>query len=127
MSDDQMIDDMLMGEPGYEPEMEVQLEGIPMDIGEVEMGAGDEVLSALFASDPEVMQAQQALAIQTGIPQQQVQASIRTASTRTVGTHPTGGVSQIGGAASGGGSGSDVDKLSSLWRSAPDVKDIFGS
>jgi hypothetical protein len=126
MSDDQMIDQMLMGEPsGSEPETEIQLEGVPMDIGEMELGAGDEVLSALFASNPEVQQAQAALAIQTGIPQQ-VQAGVRTASTRTVGTHPTGGVSQIGGVTAGGGS-SDVDKLSSLWRSAPDVKDVFGS
>ncbi len=131
--EDQMIDDMLQVDPEVEQDTGIQLEGTPMDIGEVGMDEGDEILGQLFASNPEVQQAQQAQALQTGVPVQPTQvqagvrtASTRTASTRTVGTQPTGGVSQIGGAASpGNGGNGDVDKLSSLWRSAPDVSDVF--
>jgi hypothetical protein len=108
--------------------MDLQLEGASMDMTEVRLGSEDEALTALFASHDEVQQAAHAHSLQNGIP---VQASAapgmaRTASTRTVGTRPTGGVAQLGGA-SAPSSGSEVDKLSGLWASAPDVKSLFGS
>ena len=116
--EDAMIDEMLQEPMEGDPEADIELEGIPMDIGEVEMAEGDQVLSELFATNVEVQQARAAHSIETGIP-------VRTASTRTVGTRPTAGVSQIGGAASPSGPSEETDKLSNLWRSAPDVSDVF--
>ena len=138
LSDDQMLDQMLQQEMQQgeqemfqgEP-MDIQLEGAPMDIGEVQLGPEDAVLGQLFASNQEVMEAQQAEALRTGIPVQHqapvtVAGTTRTASTRTVGTRPTGGVSQLGGAAAASTSdGNEIDKLSSMWRSAPDMSGVF--
>ena len=99
--------------------MDIQLEPSPMDVGEIQMGPEDEVLRQLFAQDEGEEQEQ----AEQQAPAQQKQA--RTASTRTVGTRPTAGVSRVGGGASA--SGSDVDRLSAMWTSAPDVSDVFGT
>jgi len=128
LSDDQLLDQMLQdqGEAAPLPEVDVQLEGAPMDIGETPLGPEDEVLSQLFASNKEVQQAAQAQALQDGVPAPAATPPVKTASTRTVGTRPTGGVSQIGGSGSADAPASgDVDKLSGLWRSAPDVSGVF--
>ena len=119
-ADDVIIDDM-MGPGG---EMDIEMEPAPMDVGEVQLGPDDAVLRQLFAQDEEQDQVQQEEVSQEQ--GQQKQAAIRTASTRTVGTRPTAGVSRVGGGVSGG-SGSEVSKLSSLWTSAPDVSDVFGT
>lgn len=143
MSDDQLLDQMLQDDLG-QPQMmmgmggygagsgvaangpDIQLEANTMDVGEVQLDAGDEVLNTLFASNPEYQHAAEAHALQNGgqRPMTASQPMTRTAATRTVGTRPTAGVTQIGGApgASGGG---EVDKLSGLWQSAPDVSNVF--
>jgi hypothetical protein len=135
-SDDQMLDQMLQQQvqastdtsmltAGTGPMMDIQLEGPSMDMTEVRLGSEDEALTALFASHDEVQQAAQAQSLQTGIPVQASTFSMsRTASTRTVGTRPTGGVSQLGGA-SAPSSGGEIDKLAGLWASAPNVKSVF--
>jgi hypothetical protein len=103
---------------------DIQIEGASMDMSEVRLGSEDEALTALFASHDEVQNAAHAHSLQTGIPVQASTGMSRTASTRTVGTRPTGGVSQLGGG-SAPSRGSEVDKLSGLWASAPDVKNVF--
>ena len=120
-ADDALLDEMLMGPDGGAPsEMDIEMETPSMDVGEVVLAHEDEVLKSLFATD-ESEQAQEAQA-----QGQQKQAGMsRTASTRTVGTRPTGGVSRVGGAPQGRTAGGDVDKLASLWPSAPDVRDAF--
>jgi hypothetical protein len=132
MSDDQMLDQLIQQQTIPQQQQftasdsssfDIQLEGPSIDTG-VHLGSEDEALSAIFASHSEVREAAQAQALQTGIP---VQASIgmtRTASTRTVGTRPSAGVSQLGGNTSSG-SRSEVDKLAGLWQSAPDVSSVF--
>jgi len=135
-SNDQMIDQMLA--QGQQPQVQgldandfgIQMDSPSMDIGEVPMGPEDEVLSTLFANNAEVQNAQQAHILQHGAPApMQVQATTpqtRTASTRTIGTRPTAGVSQLGGSPTPS-AGGDVEKLSNLWNSAPDVSDVFRS
>lgn len=126
MADDAMLDEMLMDQSGVS-EMDIEMDAPSMDTGDAGLGPEDEVLKTLFASD-ETEQAQQAQQGQTQQEQaaqgQAKSAMTRTASTRTVGTRPSGGVSRVGGGAPAG-RGSDADKLSSLWASAPDVKDAF--
>jgi hypothetical protein len=136
-SNDEMIDQMLA--QGQQPQQQmandfgIQMDSPQMDIGEVGMGPEDDVLSTLFANNTEVQNAQQAHVLQHGAPaSMQMTASgpmSRTASTRTVGTRPTGGVASIGGLGSPASaqSGGDVEKLSNLWNSAPDVSDVFRS
>ena len=136
-SNDEMIDQMLT--QGQQPQVQqaddfgIQMESPQMDIGEVGMTPEDDVLTTLFANNTEVQNAQQAHVLQHGVPaSMQVQASgpmSRTASTRTVGTRPSGGVASIGGLGSPASaqSGGDVEKLSNLWNSAPDVSDVFRS
>lgn len=126
LSDDQLLDQMLQDEAPVQqaPPMDIQLEGAPMDIGETPLGPEDEVLGQLFASHKEVQQAAHAQALQGETPPV-ITPPVKTASTRTVGTRPTGGVAQIGGAAASAPEGSDVDKLSGLWKSAPDVSGVF--
>lgn len=123
MADDQLLDDMLMGpQAGGMSEVDIEMEPSQMDVGEIVLSAtDDEVLKTLFANE-ETEQAEQAK-------QQQKQGGMaRTASvnpsTRTVGTRPSGGVSKVGGAPAGR-SGSDVDSLTALWPSAPDVREAF--
>jgi hypothetical protein len=136
-SNDQMIDQMLA--QGQQQQVQgldandfgIQMDSPSMDIGEVGMGPEDEVLSTLFANNAEVQNAQQAHVLQHGAPApMQVQAAAtpqtRTASTRTIGTRPTNGVTQLGGSPSPS-AGGDVEKLSNLWNSAPDVSDVFRS
>jgi hypothetical protein len=136
-SNDQMIDQMLQQGQGQSAqmanEMDIQMDSPQMDIGEAQMGPEDDVLSTLFANNSEVQNAQQAYQLQHGTPapmQAQASSMIRTAATRTVGTRPTGGVTKLGGLGSPAptsGSGGDVEKLSNLWNSAPDVSDVFRS
>jgi len=129
--DAELIDAMLAQDPIQAPtaEMEIQIETPSMDVGEVQLGPEDDVLNQLFASNAEVRLAQQAQGQDPDQDQGQAQQKqahvVRTASMRTVGTRPTGGVSQIGGLPSAGSSGGG-DKLSSLWNSAPDVREAFG-
>jgi hypothetical protein len=123
LSDDQLLDQMFQDQaPMDMPESDILLEGSPMDIGD-SLEPQDAILGQLFASHAEVRQAAHALALQDGVAPQ----AIRTASTRTVGTRPVGGVSQIGGASTAVTASKDVDKLSGLWRTAPDVSGIFNS
>ena len=94
-----------------------------MDVGEVQLGPEDDMLMQLFANE-ETQQAQQA---QDGGQQQQKQAhAVRTASMKTVGTVPTQGVSRIGGTSASSAGGGGGTSLSSLWSSAPDVREAFG-
>jgi hypothetical protein len=119
-ADDALLDDMLMDTPGGMSEMDIEMEAPSMDMSDAVLGPEDEVLKTLFATDDQGGQGGQEQE-----QAQQKQAMTRTASTRTVGTRPSGGVSRVGGGAPAG-RGSDADKLSSLWASAPDVKDAFG-
>ncbi len=135
-NDDQLLDQMLMpgggqgAAPGGPPiaEMDIQMEAPSMDIGDVAFQPGeDEMLKQLFASGDEALAAQQAQdAQQGGQAQQQHQANVRTAAMRTIGTRPSAGVSRIGGAGAPPSRGQEVDKLTSLWQSAPDVREVFG-
>lgn len=123
---------------------EIELEPASMDVGEIEMGPQDDVLKTLFANQ-ETQDAEQAQQLQSG--QQQpvqnfntvvpsgpyaphaVQANVlRSPSSRTVGTRPTVGVSRVGGASVPAmkTASSDIDKLSNLWSTAPDVREHFG-
>jgi len=119
-TDDMLLDDMLAPGGAADPMMgEIEMEPSPMDVGEIGLGPEDDVLKTLFANQ-ESQDAEQA---QEG----QKQAAVRTASTRTVGTRPTQGVSRVGGTgAPQTKTASDVDALSSLWTSAPDVSEHFG-
>lgn len=123
-ADSQMIDQMLaQDEEVMMGDMGLTMEPSTMDMGEMAMTAKEEQqLSQLFfANDQQQIPAE---------PEQQLrQASAsqapvtRTASTRTVGTRPTAGVSQLGGfAASAGEQGTDLSKL---WNSSPDITSAF--
>ncbi len=128
MAEDQLLDQMLQDELGQPGQMmgepEIQMEASSMDVGEVQLGEADAVLSTLFASNPEFQNATEAAQIQ-GQPVLAGQGMGRTASTRTVGTRPSHGVAQIGGASGSHAGGTDVDRLSNLWATAPDVKNVF--
>jgi hypothetical protein len=117
MADDQLLDQMLSQQDDpMVGDMGIEMDTQSMDTGETMMSAQDDaMLSQIFANE-EVDQAQQA--------QGQKQAHVvRTASTRTVGTRPTQGVSQLGGMSS---TKNDVADLSSMWSTAPDVRGVFG-
>ena len=124
------IDQMLAEQGQIEPvaDMDIQLDTPSMDVGEVQLSPEeDDTLRQLFASNPEYKNAQEAAGQQDQDQgqQQQKQAHVtRTASMRTVGTRPTAGVSQIGG--SNRTASSQGADLSSLWNSAPDVREAFG-
>lgn len=121
VSNDAIIDQMLATDdaiPQQAAEMEVEMDTPQMDMGEVVLGPEDDALRALFATDDQDQAQQQEQA-------QQKQAAVRTASTRTVGTRPQHGVSQIGGGTAGA-RGGEVDKLTSLWSTSPNVKEAFG-
>lgn len=120
-SDDALLDNMLMDAPGGMSEMDIEMDAPSMDVGDQPLGPEDEVLKTLFAND----EAEQGQEEQEQAQQQKQAGMSRTASTRTVGTRPSGGVSRVGGGAPAG-RGGESDKLSSLWASAPDVKDAFG-
>jgi len=107
-------------------EDEIQMDSPSMDVGEIGLEPQDEeILGTLFASNPEVQQAKQAQALETGVPQTPAAPMTRTASTRTVGTQPTGGVAALGAAPASAPASTETDKLSGLWNSAPDVSDAF--
>jgi len=119
--DSQLIDDMLLDTSSAPPMMgegDIEMDAPAMDMSDAQLGPEDDVLKTLFAADQDDQGQQQQA-------QQQKQAhAVRTASTRTVGTRPTGGVSTIGG--NPGASTNDIGKLSSLWGSSPDVREVFG-
>ena len=118
----------MLGDIDIDPEMSsddfgIELETPIMDTGDIGLGPEDDVLRSLFANDE--TQAQEE--IQQQGEGQQKQASMRTASTRTVGTRPTGGVSRIGGGATPSSkNASEIDRMTGLWASAPDVSEAFG-
>lgn len=118
MQDDQTLDQMLATDAcgGPMAETDIEMDPAPMDVGMNDLGPEDEMLRTLFAQEEEEVQEEQV--------QQKQAGSVRTASTRTVGTRPTGGVAKLGGSVSA--SKSNVDQLSSLWESAPDVRGAFG-
>ena len=123
---------MLAEQGQIEPmaDMDIQLDTPSMDVGEIQLSPGeDDTLRQLFANNPEYKNAQEAAGQgqdDQGQQGQQKQAHVvRTASMRTVGTRPTAGVSQIGGVSSNAGAATGRD-LSSLWNSAPDVREVFG-
>lgn len=138
LSDEELVDQMLMdqgqGQDGqmFLAEGDIEMEVPNMDVGDVVLTAQDqELLGQVFAST-ELSDAMEAAALQghhtASAPHSfQPQAQVRTASTRTVGTRPTAGVATLGGASNGGGSsGSDeINTLTSLWNSAPDVSQAF--
>jgi hypothetical protein len=121
----ELIDQMLAQQTQQQQpmaNMDIQLDTPTMDVGEVQLGPEDDMLMQLFANE-ETQQAQQA---QEGGQQQQKQAhAVRTASMRTVGTVPSQGVSRIGGGSTAT-AGATSSNLSSLWSSAPDVREAFG-
>ncbi len=132
-NDDQLLDQLLQGDGmdmgmGDDLAQEFQLSGPSIDMGEPVLAAEeDERLRSLFANSEEYNNALAAQAIENGgyaaVPPA---AGVRTASTRTVGTRPTGGVPALGGAPSAPAhDGGEIGRLSSLWRSAPDISDTF--
>jgi hypothetical protein len=124
-NDGELIDQMLAQQQTQQPmaNMDIELDTPTMDVGEVQLGPEDDMLMQLFANE-EAQQAQQA---QDGGQQQQKQAhAVRTASMRTVGTVPSQGVSRIGGTSTAKVASNGDGSLSSLWSSAPDVREAFG-
>ena len=108
-------------------EGDVQMDVPSMDLSEVAFSPEDAVLSQVFASGSEVRYAMEANNLQ-GLPNPEgvVTASAhgtRTAS-RKVGTHPTGGVGQLGGVAPAQES-NDVTSLSKMWATSPDLTGVF--
>ena len=119
---DQALVDQMLGDEPMLAEDQIQMDPPDMDLGLV--AEEDPALQAIFASDLEVQQALEARNLDRG----HQPTAARTASTRTVGTRPTAGVSQLGGASSAGSSGrEEIDKLAGMWSSAPDVSSVFRS
>jgi hypothetical protein len=128
--DTAMLDAMLMDvdQAPIMDDMGIEMETPMMDTGDVVLGPEDDVLRTLFANQ-ETEDAEKAQQAQEGGQQDQgqKQGMTRTASTRTVGTRPTQGVSRVGGAAApAAANGGEVNKLAALWPSAPDVREAFG-
>ncbi len=127
--DSQALVDQLFQEPDQGQQFfasdDIQMDSPTMDIGDVSFGPEDAALNTLFASEPEVQRAIQANALRSGT----AAPTTRTASTRTVGTRPTEGVSHLGGAVSStaGGSSEEINRLSGMWSTAPDVSGVFSS
>lgn len=112
----QDIDQLLIQDDGLN-EGDIQMDAFPMD--DVGMGQEDEILRNLFADD------QSEETEEKKDEDQNKQAAVRTASTRTVGTRPSAGVANLGGSAKTASS-KEAANLSSLWASAPDVRSAFG-
>ncbi len=112
MSQQQPQDQMMMASDDFEIELEAPAMGLDLTAS-----SEDEVLRSLFAADLEEEEEEEKPAKQASTP-------VRTASTRTVGTRPSQGVSKLGGRTPSDG-GDDVAKLSNLWSSAPDVTGVF--
>jgi len=119
-SDEALLDQMLAPEEAsYANEQDIQMDVPVMDTDVVLSSDEDEVLRTLFAQDGDEQQDDDEQKKQASSP-----GFVRTAASATVGTKPKGGVSRIGGpGASGGGV---EDKLSSLWKTEPDVRAAFG-
>lgn len=121
--------EQLLANDGLDPLLEDEIEIAPagMDTEQVVLAGQDEILRSLFAQEEESDDEGQGQG--QGQSQGQAQAKQagvrRTASTRTVGTRPTG-VAKLGGSVSKTASKQVVDSLSSLWASAPDVRSAFG-
>ena len=112
-------------DPIEAPVEDIQLDGSSMGMDEVQMSPGeDDMLRQLFAN--EETQAQEEQQAQGQQQEQQKQATIRTASTRTVGTRPSAGVARLGGLGAQNTGNNEAAKLASLWTSAPDVSEAFG-
>jgi len=125
MSDDDLMDQMLQDQ-GQQvlSESDIQMDTPTMDVGDVLLSQQDEaVLGQIFASSQEVQNALTASALNGG-GQPAPEGMTRTASTRTVGTRPTAGVAHLGGS-SAPQAKNDINELSSLWSSAPDVSKAF--
>lgn len=131
MADDQMLDEMLAEQqPVGMGEVDIELDAPQMDVGELGLGPEDDVLTSLFATQ-EVQDAEKAKQAQEQGQQdqggQQKQAGVKTAS-RTIGTRPTTGVGKVGGGVHGTRTASEgADRLSSIWQTAPDVREVFGT
>jgi len=110
------LDQMLAQDScGPMAESDIQMDPSGMDMMASEE---DEILRSLFANEDEQVEEQ--------VQEQQKQAkAVRTASTRTVGTRPSEGVAKLGGGIAKQAGSSDVDQLSSLWATAPDVSSVF--
>lgn len=127
-ADDQLLDEMLMGPQGGGGgmnEVDIEMEPSAMDMGEVVLSStDDEVLKTLFANE-ETQDAEQAQQAQQQKQGGMARTASTNASTRTLGTRPTGGVSRVGGAPSTRTASDAVDSLTALWPSAPDVREAF--
>jgi len=126
-SDDALLDQMLAPTPGGDAAGmgDIELEPPSMDVGEVQFGPDDDVLKTLFATQ-ETQDAEKAQQLQG---QEKQAAVLSQPASRTVGTRPTQGVSKVGGSSAPAAvktASSDIDKLSNLWSSAPDVREHFG-
>jgi hypothetical protein len=125
-ADDQLLDDMLAGPDMMAPPGQGMVDDIEMgdssgmDFDDSGLGPEDADLQMLFAQDSEAQDALQAQG------QQAKQAAVRTASTRTLGTKPSAGVSRIGTISPQTKTAGNADNLSALWQSAPDVREHFG-
>jgi hypothetical protein len=106
---------------GPTAESDIELDAPGMDVSDAGLGGEDEILRTLFAQDQDQSDDEE-----DETQQQAKQAAVRTASTRTVGTRPTAGVAKLGGSVSKTASRNQVDSLSSLWATAPDVRAAFG-
>ena len=114
MSQQQPQDQMMMASDDFEIELEAPSMGLDLTAS-----SEDEVLRSLFAADlEEEEEVEEKQAKKASTP-------VRTASTRTVGTRPSQGVSKLGGSSPSDGGDDLVAKLSNLWSSAPDVTGVF--
>lgn len=122
---DQALLDEMLASPEQQVQMpaagmvdDIEMDSSGMDFDDSGLGPEDADLQMLFSANEEVQEAQKAQ-------EQSRQAAVRTASTRTIGTKPTGGVSRLGGGPNTKVAGTDRN-LESLWTSAPDVREHFG-
>lgn len=110
--EDLLLDDMLAPQEQEMMASGIELDPTPMDLGDASFGPEDAALKQLFATE-----------------EAPVQAAPRTAATRTVGTKPSAGVSKVGGAPAPQtktAGETEANNLSSLWATAPDVREHFG-
>ncbi len=122
MADDALMNEILLeGDPSMaDTDIELDQAEMGLDMTDMPMDQGDDMLNMIFASNPEVIEAKKANGEDPSQQQQdqgQKQGSVKTAS------RIQKPVQKLGGAPVGGGSS---DNLSNLWASAPDVSKIFG-
>jgi hypothetical protein len=120
----ELLSDPSMDGMDAEDDMGFELESPAMDLDDVDLGPEDQDLMNVMAGEKTQQQeSDESEEEEEEAPQASKKANVRTASTRTVGTRPTSGVNRLGNGApvqSG-----EVNKLSSLWATAPNVKDAF--